>query len=332
MMKELYLVTGATGNLGHNVVKQLLEAGKSVRVLARQASKLKFQKEVQVVVGSLSDLESLKHFFEREEGTEVYVIHCASQVALSPEPDESVYESNVIGTENIVKMCVERTVKKLVYVSSTGAIPEPVHKVVITEPLSIRPEQVRGYYSQTKAVATNTVLSAVKQFGLDASIVYPSGIFGPYDYGLGLITSTIIEMMHGKIPCGIEGSFNAVDVRDLAAGIITCARIGIKGEGYIMAGETQNMGVLFNAIASASGCKPIRLVIPWILVFPVAVVLEWFGKVTKRQMRLTTFTLYNLKRNNHFSSQKAKTELGFKCRPFEESIRDEVLWLKSEGC
>lgn len=331
MKPERYIVTGATGNLGHNVVKQLLEAGKLVRVLARQPNKLKFEKEVQIIVGDLSDLESLGQLFECEEGTEVYVIHCASQVALSPEPDESVYESNVIGTENIVKMCVERAVKKLVYISSTGAIPEPAHKEVITEPLTLSPEQVRGYYSQTKAMATHIVLDAVKQTGLDASIVYPSGIFGPYDYGLGLITSTMIDMMHGKIPCGIEGSFNAVDVRDLAAGIINCTKLGTKGEGYIMAGETHSMKALFNAIASASGCKPVKLVIPWLFAYPLAVALELFGKMTKKQMLLTTFTLYNLKRNNQFSSKKAETELGFKCRPFEESICDEVIWLKSEG-
>ncbi len=59
-------------------------------------------------------------------------------------------------------------------------------------------KKVIGYYSKTKAEATGLVLKAVREHGLDASIVYPSGILGPNDYNFGLITSSIKLGFHSR--------------------------------------------------------------------------------------------------------------------------------------
>ena len=265
------------------------------------------------------------------QDTDVYVIHCASIVSLAPDYSAKVHDVNITGTQNILNECVKHKVKKLVYISSTSAIPEVPGDQPIVETSRFDPDAVTGYYGKSKAEASQLVMNAVNQYDLDASIVFPTGIFGPYDYGFGLITSNIINMVQGKIPCGVAGTFNCADVRDLAAGVISCCSQGRKGEGYIMGNQTVTMQDLFDAIAEASGCKRVTTILPANLALVLAAILETVAKITHKRTILTKFTIYNLVRNNNFSSEKAAKELGYHFRPFAETIRDEVRWLREEG-
>lgn len=332
MRNKLYLLTGATGNLGSNICRILISRGESVRVLVRNPEKVYMHgKKVEISLGDIRDVSSLEKFFLINEETDIYVIHCASIVALDPNYSESVQESNITGTDNIIKLCVKHKVKKLVYISSAGAIPELPNNQPIVEVNHFNPDDVIGYYSKSKAIATQLVLDAVDKDDLNASIVFPTGIFGPYDYGLGLITSNIINIIHGKIPCGVAGTFNCADVRDIAEGVISCCHKGRKGEGYIMGNELVTMQDLFDAVAKASGCKRIKLILPVGLAKFIAVIAEIISKFIGKPTILTRFTIYNLIRNNNFSSEKAVKELDYHFRPFSETIRDEVLWLREEG-
>ena len=221
--------------------------------------------------------------------------------------------------------------KKLVYVSSTGAIPELPDKKMIVEVDSFNPDLVKGYYSKSKAMATQLVLDAVNSYGLDASIVFPSGIMGPYDYGFGFITKALIDFSKGRIPFAIDGTFNCTDARDLAAGILACCHKGRPGEGYIMANGTVSMRALFDIIANVSNKNWSRITFPSWIAGIFACISEAYGKVIGKQVLFTRFTIYNLIRNNNFSSGKATRELGYRTRPFEETIRDELIWLHEEG-
>ncbi len=331
MRRKLYLLTGATGNLGSNISRALLSDGETVRALVRNPAAARLPKEVEICCGDVRDVSSLERFFAGTDGADTYVIHCASIVALEPSYSQAVHDVNITGTQNIVDQCVKHEVKKLVYVSSTSAIPEMPGSQPIVEVSRFDPAPIVGYYGKTKAAASQLVMDAVKQHDLDASIVFPTGIFGPYDYGFGLITSNIINIVQGRIPCGVAGTFNCADVRDLAAGVVSCCSKGRKGEGYIMGNQTVTMQDLFDAVAQASGCKRVRLILPVGLAKSLATMAETAGKLTRKPTVLTRFTIYNLVRNNNFSSEKAIRELGYHCRPFSETIRDEVLWLRDEG-
>lgn len=330
---QLYLLTGAAGNLGSSVARELVRRGKSVRalVLPGDPAAERLPTEVEIVVGDILDDAVLDRFFAVEPGVEVLVIHCASIVTVDPNYSEKVYAVNVNGTENIINKCLAHRVKKLVYVSSTGAIPELPKGQVIVEADSFDPKAVVGYYGQTKAEATQLVLNAVHQQGLDASVVFPTGIFGPYDYAYGLVTQFIIDVVQGKLPAGIAGSFNAVDVRDLANGVIACAERGRRGEGYIMGNRTVTLAELFGAISKSTGARQVKLFLPIWAGYALATVLELVSKMTGKPPLLTRFSVYNLARNNDFSSTKAERELGYHVRPFEQTIADEIEWLKSEG-
>lgn len=121
---------------------------------------------------------------------------------------------NVDGTQNIIQLCLEhKECKKLVYCSSTGAIPELPKGQKIKEVAHFDKDKVVGCYSQSKALATQAVLDAVREKGLNACVVHPSGILGPEDFAVGETTGVVIQIINGEMPAGINGSFNLCDVR-----------------------------------------------------------------------------------------------------------------------
>lgn len=334
MKKQVYIVTGAAGLLGMNVCLQLKETGAEVYalVLPNDPAQKYIPCDIHIVEGDITDPESLERLFcAPEEGTNVVVIHCASIVAISPEPSQKVYDVNVQGTQNIIDKCLLHHTKKLIYVSSTGAIPEPDGTDKIVEPEQFDIDQVVGYYNKTKAMASELVLRAVREHGLCASIVYPSGICGPNDYAFGPMVQNILQYCDRKMPVVAEGSFNSVDARDLALGIIACVEKGESGEGYILCNADVTLEQLFSAVKAAYPKAPDFQVLP----IPelrrrLADRLQGSSDM-KQQLSKFDFSMHNLERNNRFSSEKAAYKLGYAPRPFEETIRDEVRWLMQIG-
>lgn len=331
MNDTLYLVTGAAGFLGGHVCKQLLDNGERVRalVLPGDPARKYIPAEAELLDGDLCDIDALDKFFDAPEDTDLIVLHCASIVSVSPDYSQKVMDVNVGGTKNIIAECLKHpNVKKLVYVSSTGAIPEQPKGLKISEPDTLNPDKVLGCYSQSKALATQAVLDAVNNDGLNASIVYPSGILGPYDPAIGETTGTMIKIINGEMPAGINGSFNLADVRDLARGTILAAEKGKNGEGYILGNEEVAFKDFAKLVVNESGCKPVKLFLPIPLANLMAMVMETKAKKQGTKPMMTRFSVYNLSRNNAFDYQKAHRELGYTTRSYRETIRDEIAWLK----
>jgi len=332
MNNKLFLVTGATGLLGGNIVIDLLSKGEKVRVLAMpdDPAIADMPHNVKVVEGDLLNEEALDQFFSTPGKRDIIVIHTASIVTMDPKPNKKVYAVNVEGTKNIINKCLRHKVKKFVYISSTSAIPELPGKQLIHEVDEHNPDQVIGYYAKTKAEATDLVLRAAREDNLDASVIYPSGIFGPNDYGYGMITNCIKMVAEGKLRIAIGGSFNSVDVRDLASGIISCAEKGRKGETYIMASRCYTFSHLIEIICKETGLRHYPFTVPLSIVRPFAGLGTLYGVITNRPAWFSQFTVYNLARNNNHT-KKAEHELGFQSRPLNETIADTIRWLKQEG-
>ena len=332
-----YLLTGAAGFLGTNICMQLLEAGCKVRALVLPNDKsVKFiPKEVEVVLGDLTDAASLEPFFTVPEGCTSVVIHCASMVTVNPNYSEKLMAVNVGGTRNIItKVLNHPECEKLVYVSSTGAIPEQPHGTPITEVSKFTPcdpKKVVGAYSQSKATATQMVLDAVQVMGLKACVVHPSGILGPNDHAIGETTNTLLQIIKGEMPMGMQGSFNLCDVRDLAAGTIAAVDKGRIGECYILANKTVTLKEMCDMLHAECNAKKIKFYLPLDLADKIAAGLERQAEKTGKMPLMTTFSVYNLARNNEFDCTKAKTELGYTTRSYEETIHDEVQWMIAEG-
>lgn len=334
MSNTMYLVTGAAGFLGSTICRQLVARGEKVRgfVLPNDKAAEYLPEEVEICEGDICEMADVKSFFAVPEGTETIVLHIASVVTVAPDYNPVVMNVNVGGTKNIIRCCLSHPeCKKLVYCSSTGAIPETRKGKKIKEVIYFDEDQVLGCYSRSKALATQAVLDAVKLEGLNACVVHPSGILGPEDNAVGETTKTLIEIINGAMPMGIDGSFNLCDVRDLAAGTIAAADRGRKGQCYILGNEEVSFRDFVKMVVEESGCKPIKKFLPVKVANALAAILEKQAKRSGKQPLMTTFSVYNLARNNSFDSSKAKKELGYTTRPYSDTIRDEVAWLKKEG-
>ena len=334
---RVYLLTGAAGFLGSNICAQLLAEGKKVRALVLPNDKsVKFiPKEVEVVLGDLCDEASLEPFFAVPEGCTSVIIHCASMVTVDPGYSEKLMAVNVGGTRNIItKVLAHPECEKMVYVSSTGAIPERPHGTPITEVSQFTPcdpKKVVGAYSLSKATATQMVLDSVKVMGLKACVVHPSGILGPNDHALGETTRTVLQIIKGEMPMGMQGSFNLCDVRDLAAGTIAAIDKGRVGECYILANEPVTLKEMCEMIQREYTAKKISVYLPLGLADKIAQMLEKQAEKSGKKPLMTTFSVYNLARNNVFDYSKAKRELGYTTRSYQETIHDEVRWMIEEG-
>ena len=337
MENRIYLLTGAAGFLGSNICLQLLEAGCKVRalVLPNDPSVQYIPKDVDVVLGDLTDISSLDAFFNVPEGCSSVVIHCASMVTVNPNYSEKLMAVNVGGTRNIItKVLNHPECEKMVYVSSTGAIPEQPHGTKIKEVSKFDPcdpKKVVGAYSQSKAKATQMVLDAVNVMGLKACVVHPSGILGPNDHAIGETTGTLLQIIKGEMPMGMQGSFNLCDVRDLAAGTIAAVDKGRVGECYILANETVTLKEMCDMLHEECNAKQIKFYLPLDLADKIAAGLEKQAEKTGKMPMMTTFSVYNLARNNEFDYSKAKEELGYTTRSYQETIHDEVQWMIAEG-
>ena len=335
--ERYYLLTGAAGFLGTNICMQLLEKGCKVRALVLPNDKsVKFiPSEVEVVLGDLTDINSLDAFFTVPEGCTSVVIHCASMVTVNPNYSEKLMAVNVGGTRNIItKVLNHPECEKMVYVSSTGAIPEQPHGTKIKEVNKFDPcdpKLVVGAYSQSKAKATQMVLDAVNVMGLKACVVHPSGILGPNDHAIGETTGTLLQIIKGEMPMGMQGSFNLCDVRDLAAGTIAAVDKGRVGECYILANEPVTLKEMCDMLHAECNARRIKFYLPLDLADKIAAGLEKQAEKTGKMPLMTTFSVYNLARNNEFDYSKAQEELGYTTRSYAETIHDEVQWMIAEG-
>lgn len=332
MNNKIYLVTGAAGFLGGTVCRKLVQNGEKVRafVLKNDPALQFVPREAEIVEGDLCNMESLEQLFKVPENSEIIVLHIASIVTVNPEYNQKVMDVNVGGTNNIIALCKKYNAKKLVYCSSTGAIPELPKGTAIKEIRHFSTEELHDCYSQSKALATQAVLDAAK-IGLNATVVHPSGILGPEDFSVSETTKTIIRIVNGEMPVGIDGSFNLCDVRDLADGLIAASEKGRKGECYILGNEVVTFRDFSNILVKQSNCKKIGFFLPIKMAYFMADIMEKKAKKSGSKPVLTRFSIWNLARNNEFDYSKAHDELGYTPRSFEETVSDEITWLKKSG-
>lgn len=334
MTKKIYLVTGAAGFLGGTICRQLIERGEKVRafVLKNDKAIAFVPKEAEIVEGDLCDMDSLKQFFSVPDDTEFVVMHIASIVTVNPDYNQKVMDVNVQGTKNVISLCLShKNFTKMVYCGSTGAIPELPKGIKISEVEKYDPDCVMGCYSKSKAMASQAVLDAVKNDGLNACIVAPTGILGPEDFAVGETTKVLIQIINGEMPAGIDGSFNLVDVRDLAHGAILAADKGKRGSSYILGNEDVSFKDFTKLISEEAHCKKIKMFLPVGIANFIAKMAEKKAKKNGKKPLMTTFSVYNLARNNKFDCSKANKELGFSSRSYKETIHDEIKWLSQTG-
>lgn len=329
-MFHKYLVTGATGFLGHTIVKKLAERGAQVRALALPEDPHAYYLPhgVEIVFGDVCKPDSLLQFFSGASA-DTCVIHCAGIVSVATNPGKKLYDVNVGGTEAILQLCALHSVGKLIYVSSVHAIPEAPKGTVITEHGAFSPDAVQGDYAKSKAIATDMVLNAARN-GLPACVVFPSGIIGPGDISNGSITRMLLSFLAGKLPFAVKGGYDFVDVRDVADGILSCAAQGQTGCGYILSGHFATIRDILTIVQGIVRRCRVTMYLPSSVARQIAPLYEKYCLRFKKPLFFTPYSVAVLGSNAAFSHTMATRTFGYTPRALRTTLSDTILWLLNQ--
>ena len=329
-MFDKYLVTGATGFLGRAVAEELVRRKAQVHALVLHNDPYigLLPKEVHTVIGDVCVKNSLTDFFA-DADSRTCVIHCAGIVSVASRPGPKLYQVNVGGTWRILRQCMEHDVGKLVYVSSVHAIPEKPKGCIITEYCEFSPGLVDGDYAKSKATATELVFDAAER-GLNASIVFPSGIIGPGDIQGGSFTSMAKSFLAGRLPFAVCGGYDFVDVRDVARGILACSESGEPGKGYILSGHYVTIRRMLQVIRTAAKRRYRPICLPLGLAKLAALYYERRSLKDRKPLFFTPYSVSVLASNGCFSHAAASECFAYQPRPVEETLGDMTAWLLNQ--
>ncbi len=319
----MFLVTGAAGFLGREIVSLLIQKGEKVHALVLPEDNLAslLPREAEVIRGNLLSKEDLNRFFDTGEEPKI-LIHCASIITMSMEPVDMVRKVNVEGTQNLIDACLKHGARAMLHVGSVHAITEKPGNEVMAEPERVDPDQVVGYYAITKAMAVQKVMESRRDQGLVASVVYPAGLCGPGDFARGNLSQLFLDYMDGKIPAGVEGGYNFADVRDVAAAIVTLATGELWGEDFVLAGEYIRIMDILSSFSKITGAKKITAKVPIWLARLLMPLMGLYYKIRKIKPIFSAYSLYTVMANSNFSSDKAKALLHYAPRPIAETLED----------
>lgn len=319
------LVTGATGFLGHHLVKKLINEGHDIRILKEKDASMELLKglKTEVFEGDIRDSEAVK---KAVSGCEI-VFHLAGIISYWGKQDPLQFEINVNGTKNVVKACLEEKVQRLIHTSSTVAVsfnPEGL----ATEKTEFNLGSLGIAYCDTKYLAEKEVQKGVKE-GLDAVIVCPGSMYGSGDIRRikedPVFPEGISSMFY------VEGGLGVVDVEDVVEGEILAWKKGKRGERYILVAENLSFYEIRKIISEILGKQPPKIKLPSLIFLAFGYILNWSSYLTGERPK---FTPENARLNNihlYFSNEKAKKELGLEFRPFKESVKKMVEWYREKG-
>jgi len=325
----MIVVTGATGHVGNVLTRQLTAEGKAVRALVMPDDDLRPLSglDVEIVSGDVTDLASLESAFT---GADI-VFHLAGIVTIMPGMAKLLERVNVEGVRNVAAACRTTGVRRLVYTSSVHAIAEPPQGTAIDESQPFDPDRVLGDYARSKARATLLLLDEVAKGGLDAVICCPTGIIGPWDYGISNVGQLILDFASGQLKSYVNGAYDFVDVRDVNRGLVLAAEKGLTGRHYVLSGAQVQVLELMKELEKDVGYPAPTFRIPSAIARAAGVLASVYYRLLRRRAVFTAYSIDVLRSNSQVSSARARQELGFTSRPWQESIRDQVEWFRAEA-
>jgi len=319
-------VTGANGHVGVNLCKALLERGHQVSALTHLHTDGLQNIPVTLIQGDLLDKESLRNLLT---DTDV-VFHLAARISITGEKDGMVSRTNTEGTKNMLDVAMECKVKRFIHFSSIHAINQQPLGKSLDE--TRRLVETEGFaYDRSKAAGERAVLEAVRN-GLNAIVLSPTAIIGPADTEPSLTGHAVIDIYNRKIPSRVPGGYDWVDVRDVVEAAVSAIDHGRIGEKYLLSGHWHSLQEFSGLIGQHSGRKTVDIILPiWVARFGLPFI-SLFSKLSGTKPLYTSESLTIITEGSRMiSNAKARAELNFNPRPFTDTIRDFLAWLKEEG-
>lgn len=326
-MKHTIAVTGADGFVGAIVVKKLLETGYHVRALIHTGTRNLENLDIQRIDGDVRDIESL---YTLCEGCDA-VFHLASHISIISNKKEEykLREVNIEGTKNIINICIEKNIR-MVYASSIEAIGKTGNHIH-NENDGFNEQCALIRYGWSKALASKEILKACKNDNLDAVIICPTGIAGPFDNGSSKIGQMVKSFIAKNLPTYPScGGFCFVDVRDVADALIAAYKKAKSGTYYIISSEYADISHIMNLLEEISGVPKPKISIPLWLMYIVASFVEPFSRITNRTPIFTKGSIRILQSRLRVESRAIFNDLQIAPRPLKETFYDQVQWYRGE--
>jgi dihydroflavonol-4-reductase len=319
-------VTGGTGFIGGEVVRQLRARGDDVVCLVRNPEKGKRVAELgcEIATGDLSDERAIRAGMEGCDA----VIHAAAvyEVGIPASQREAMKEANVGGTERVLGAALELRIPKVVYVSTVGAFGDTGGKIV-DESYEHPAESFTSCYEQTKWEAHQVAKRLIGE-GLPCVIVQPGGVYGPGD--TSSIAVMLNEFLKGRmvaIPFPDLG-ICLTHVEDIATGILLGLDDGRAGEAYVISGPATTVREAIGVVAEVTGKKAPKRALPTGLMKALTPVGPLVGKMMGQPPNLRELISSADGVTFWASYEKAKGELGYEPRGLEAGMR---AMLEAEG-
>ncbi len=275
---------------------------------------------------SLSRPDALAEAFRDRD----VVFHAAGRISITRHDSEEVERVNVQGTRNVIAACLAAGVRRLVSFSSIEAIePFPLDAPVDEDRPAADPATASPY-AVSKARAEREVLAANSR-RLETVVINPTAIIGPLDYRPSLLGRALLAFARGRLPMLVDGGFDWVDVRDVAAAALTAAERAPAGRRYIAGGRWASMAELADLACAETGARPPRLMCPLPLARAFAPVSTALSLLTGGEPLFTKESLRVLTGNRNVSHARAARELGYAPRDLSDTIRDTIAWFRERG-
>ncbi len=322
-------VTGGTGFVGGNLIRQLLNSGIKVRALVRSDSDQRNLKDLAIdqVSGDLDNQELLE---KAMQGCE-WLFHVAAHYSLCLKDSQAIYKANVEGTKKTFAAAHTAKVKRIVHTSSVAAIGLAPEGKIADESTTTTVDQLISDYKKSKFLAEQLAFAAAKD-GLPVIIVNPSTPIGPYDVKPTPTGDIVLKFLRRQMPVYVHTGLNLVDVRDVAQGHILAAEKGRIGERYILGNKNVTLKEILDILEKITGLPAPKHSIPHF----IPMLVSYFDELllSKLLNRQPTVTINGAKMACHpmyYHSEKAVRELGLPQSPIETALQDAVTWFKANG-
>jgi len=319
-------VTGASGFVGINLARELVAQQWQVTILVRETSKLDDLRDLplHIAYGDISDADSVNAAMP--EGIDA-VFHVAASTSIWSANNEQQTRTNVDGTKNVIHAALLAGAHRLIHVSSfvvygfqSGTITEDTPRITNADWIN---------YVTTKQSAEVLVKEAIEQDGLDAVILNPAHIMGPYDRHNW--ARMLIMVSRGKLPGVPSGAGSFADVREIARAAIQAFHHGRTGQNYLLGGTDAAFVDVVQIAGKLTGQKvPGRPTPAW-LIRMIGRLKVLAARVTGNEPDLTPEGAAMVTQHIMCDSSLAIRELAYKNTPIEELVTDTYSWLRSAG-
>jgi dihydroflavonol-4-reductase len=323
---DLVVVTGASGHIGANLVRELLARGRRVRALVHRDARALSGLAVEQAEGDVLDTASLDQAFRGAHT----VFHLAAVISISGDAGGRVQSVNVTGARNAAAAARHAGATRYVHCSSIHAFDlyRASGTIDETSPRSMRPGAFS--YDASKCQGEIAVRREIEQ-GLAAVIVNPTAVMGPFDWGPSRLGRVLLDLIHRRLPSLVDGGFDFVDVRDVVASMIAAEATGRVGENYLLGGHHHTVAELGAMATAVTGVPCPAITVPrWLAKTGVPFALAW-GRLLGQEPLFTFESLDTLGLVRTIDTSKARAELGHAPRPLGDTVRDAYRWFVEAG-